>query len=114
MIADQPGPPGGHPNKPGHKPKNGCPAQEFAGFDAVIPCPNGGAFGTDTCIACCKCECEEDGTVEKAEPKCEFEGEEGTDREDLKTCDAYDDLFDYNDDGTGNCVATCEAACRVV
>ena len=104
----KPGPPGGHPNKSGHTPNNGCPKQVFPAAGST-ECPNGGAFGTDTCIACCECEC--DGTtVEVAKPKCEFEGEEGAVT--LETCDTHG-LYNYTD-ASGDCDATCDAVCNPV
>ena len=104
---DQPGPPGGHPNRPNeHKPNNGCPKQEFPTEEGVTTCPNGGAFSTDTCIACCECEC--DGTtVVEDKAKCEFEGEE--DAVTLKTCRDHE-MHDYDGRG-GDCVSTCTDVC---
>lgn len=106
---DQLGPPGGHPNqgkggKSDHEPKNNrCPKQSFP------ECEDGGAFGTDTCIACCECECDDTGNeVKEAKAKCEFEGEEDSTEPD-KTCATYD-MVDYDDIG-GDCTSTCAGIC---
>lgn len=104
---DKPGPPKGHPNKSDHEPKtNRCPVQVFPA------CENGGAFGTDTCIACCECECDDAGTtVEEAKAKCEFEGEEDALDADKRNCTSYG-MFDY--DGVDDtCTSTCAAVCTV-
>ena len=101
------GPPGGHPNKDNHTPDNGCPKQTFPATGTE--CPNGGAFSTDTCIACCECECDDETGSVEAKAKCEFEGEEDTAPEDLSTCDTYD-MFDY-DGVDGDCDSTCATAC---
>jgi len=100
---------GGHPNKPGHTPNNGCPKQTFPATGTE--CPNGGAFSTDTCIACCECECDETGWVAN-KARCEFEGEEDTADNDLSTCATYD-MINYDGVG-GDCDSTCTANCTIV